>query len=133
MKSRILCTIRKAYWSKGQCDGSLRPDPHNSIACADSATNDLETNGDTNALVGWLQQPRERPRVKGGVSLMPGEVVSWSRNIPELVATEDRKEQEDEEPGITETAVRTSVTTGQSGAEEPQRRTEDRWPREAYS
>ncbi|KAJ1170167.1 hypothetical protein NDU88_002048 [Pleurodeles waltl] len=116
------------------CDGSLRPDPHNSIACADSATNDLETNGDTYALVGWLQQPRELPRVKGGVSLMPEkEVVSWSRNIPELLAKEDRTEQEDEEPGITESVVRTSVTTGQSGAEAPQRRTEDRWPRGAYS
>ncbi|KAJ1182031.1 hypothetical protein NDU88_007228 [Pleurodeles waltl] len=80
------------------------------------------------------KQPRELPRVKGGVSLMPEkEVVSWSQNIPELVATEDRKEQEDEEPGITETAVRMSVTTGPSGAEEPQRRTEDRWPRGAYS
>ncbi|KAJ1105371.1 hypothetical protein NDU88_002778 [Pleurodeles waltl] len=43
---------------------------------------------------------------------MPGrEVVSWSRNIPELVAIEDRKEQEDGEPGITETAVRTSLFT----------------------
>ncbi|KAJ1188473.1 hypothetical protein NDU88_005234 [Pleurodeles waltl] len=115
------------------CDGSLRSDPHNSIACADSATNDVETNGDTDALVGWLQQPQERTRVKGGVSLMTEEVVSCSRNIPELVATEDRKEQEDEEPGITKTAVRTSVTTGQSGAEEPQRRPEDRWPRGAYS
>ncbi|KAJ1157659.1 hypothetical protein NDU88_010363 [Pleurodeles waltl] len=80
------------------------------------------------------EQPWELPRVKSGVSLMPErEVVSWSRNIPELVATEDRKEQEDEEPGITETAVRTSVMTGPSGAEEPQRRTEDRWPRGAYS
>ncbi|KAJ1184057.1 hypothetical protein NDU88_000867 [Pleurodeles waltl] len=121
-------------WHVCACDGSLRPDPHNSIACADSATNDLETIGDTDALVGWLQQPRELPQVKGGVSLMPErEVMSWSRNIPELVATEDRKEQEDEEPGIAETAVRTSVTTGPSGAEEPQRRTEDRWPRGAYS
>ncbi|KAJ1120690.1 hypothetical protein NDU88_008852 [Pleurodeles waltl] len=84
----------------------------------------------------WMfcEQPRELPRVKGGVSLMPEkEVVSWSRNILELVATEDRKEQEDEEPSITETAVRTNVTTGQSGAEEPLRRTEDRWPRGAYS
>ncbi|KAJ1081401.1 hypothetical protein NDU88_001583 [Pleurodeles waltl] len=111
-----------------------RSDSHNSIACDDSATNDRETIGDTDALVGWLQRPRELPRVKGGVSLMPErEVVSWSRNIPELVATEDRKEQEDEDPGITETAVRTSVTTGPSGAEEPQRRTEDRWPQGAYS
>ncbi|KAJ1161922.1 hypothetical protein NDU88_002402 [Pleurodeles waltl] len=46
------------------------------------------------------------------------EVVSWSRDLPELVATEDRKEQEDEEPGIAETTVRTSVTTGPSGAED---------------
>ncbi|KAJ1200273.1 hypothetical protein NDU88_004098 [Pleurodeles waltl] len=51
-------------------------------------------------------------------------VVSWSQNIPEPVATEERKEwkeQEDEEPGITETTGRTSVFTGQSGAEGPQR------------
>ncbi|KAJ1136212.1 hypothetical protein NDU88_002629 [Pleurodeles waltl] len=116
------------------CDGSLRPDPPNSIACAASATTDLEANGDTEALVGWLQQPRELLRVKGGVSLLPKrEIVSWSRKIPELLATEDQTDREDAEPGVTETAVRTSVTTGQSGAEEPQRRTEDRWPRGAYA
>ncbi|KAJ1127103.1 hypothetical protein NDU88_005507 [Pleurodeles waltl] len=116
------------------CDGLLRPDPQNSIACAASATSDLEANGDTDALVGWLQQPRELPRVKGGVSLLPeGEVVSWSRNIPELLATEEWTDREDAEPGVTETAVRTSVTTGQSGVEEPQRRTEDRWPRGDYA
>ncbi|KAJ1167370.1 hypothetical protein NDU88_007762 [Pleurodeles waltl] len=118
------------------CDGSLRPDPHNSIACADSATNDLETNGDSDTLVGWLPQSRERPQVKSGVSLMSGCVRSWSRNILEPVVTEERqewKEQEDEEPGNTETAGRTSVIAGQSGAEGPQRGTEDRWPRGAYS
>ncbi|KAJ1126856.1 hypothetical protein NDU88_005262 [Pleurodeles waltl] len=62
-------------------------------------------------------------------------VVSWSRDIPEPVAEERKewKEQEDEEPGITETGDRTSVITGQSGAEGPQRGTEDRWPRGAYS
>ncbi|KAJ1201302.1 hypothetical protein NDU88_005115 [Pleurodeles waltl] len=87
-------------------------------------------------LVGWLQQSRERPQVKSGVSLMSKEVVSWSRNILEPVATEERKEwkeQEDEEPGFTETADRTSVITGRSETEGPQQRTEDRWPRGAYS
>ncbi|KAJ1158587.1 hypothetical protein NDU88_011275 [Pleurodeles waltl] len=118
------------------CDGSLRSDPHNSIACADSATHDLERNGDSNALIGWLPQSRERPQVKSGVSLGSGGVGSWSRNILEPVATDERKEsekQEDEEPGNTETAGRTGVITGQSGAEGSQRGTEDRWPRGAYS
>ncbi|KAJ1143119.1 hypothetical protein NDU88_009430 [Pleurodeles waltl] len=113
---------------------SAPPDPHNSIACAASATTDPEATGDTDALVGWWQQPRELPQVKGGVSLLPGkEVVGWSRKIPELLATEDQTDREDAEPGVTETAVRTSVTTGQSGVEKPQRRTEDRWPRGAYA
>ncbi|KAJ1123945.1 hypothetical protein NDU88_002412 [Pleurodeles waltl] len=65
--------------------------------------------------------------VKSGASVMPGEVVSWSASIPELVAKE---EQEDEEPGIEETAGR---KTEQAGTEEPRRRPEDRWPRGAYS
>ncbi|KAJ1210030.1 hypothetical protein NDU88_005398 [Pleurodeles waltl] len=118
------------------CDGSLRCDPHNSIACADSATNDLEMNGDSDALIGWLPQSRERPQVKSGVSLMSGGVGSWSRNILESVATEERKEskeQEDEEPGNKETAGRTGVIMGQSGAEGSQRGTEDCWPQGAYS
>ncbi|KAJ1088097.1 hypothetical protein NDU88_001256 [Pleurodeles waltl] len=120
--------------TKCPCDGSLRSDPHNSIACAASATTDPEATGDTDALVGWWQKPRELPQVKGGVSLLPErEVVGWSRKIPELLALEDQTDREDAEPGVTETAVRTSVKTGQSGAEKPQRRTEDRWPRGAYA
>ncbi|KAJ1161308.1 hypothetical protein NDU88_001795 [Pleurodeles waltl] len=116
------------------CDGSLRPDPHSSIACAASATPDLEANGVTDALVGWRQQPRELLQVKGGVSLLPeGDVVSWSRKIPELLAKEDQTDREDAEPGVTATAIRTGVTKGQSGAEEPQKRTEDRRPRGAYA
>ncbi|KAJ1163004.1 hypothetical protein NDU88_003467 [Pleurodeles waltl] len=107
------------------CDGSLRSDPHTSIACAVSATDDLVTTTDSDAVVGWLQQPRDRLRVKRGVSVMPREVASWSANIPELVTTEEQ-----EEPGIEETAGR---TTEQAGAEESRRRPEDRWPRGAYS
>ncbi|KAJ1203550.1 hypothetical protein NDU88_007335 [Pleurodeles waltl] len=64
---------------------------------------------------------------------MSEDVRSWSRNILGPVVTEERqewKEQEDEEAGNTETAGRTSVIAEQSGAEEPQRRTEDRWPGE---
>ncbi|KAJ1192678.1 hypothetical protein NDU88_001984 [Pleurodeles waltl] len=80
---------------------------------------------DSDAVVGWLQQPQDRLRVKSGVSVMPKEVASWSANIPELVTTEEQ-----EEPGIEETAGR---TTEQAGAEEPRRRPEDRWPRGAYS
>ncbi|KAJ1186668.1 hypothetical protein NDU88_003449 [Pleurodeles waltl] len=53
------------------------------------------------------------------------EVVRRSRNIPALLNTEDRTDREDAEQGTTETAGRPSVTTGQSGAEEPQRRTGD--------
>ncbi|KAJ1108734.1 hypothetical protein NDU88_006104 [Pleurodeles waltl] len=117
---------RKRPAARG-CDGSLRSDPHTSLACAVSATNDLVNTTDSDALVGWLQQPRDRPRVKSGASVMPKEMVSWSARIPELVAKE---EQEDEEPGIEETAGR---KTEQAGAEEPRRRPEDRWPRGAYS
>ncbi|KAJ1207311.1 hypothetical protein NDU88_002702 [Pleurodeles waltl] len=92
-----------------------RPDPHNSIACADSATNDLETNGDSDALVGWLPLSREQPQVKSGDSLMSENVRSWSRNILGPVVTEERqewKEQEDVEAGNTETAGRNECDCG---------------------
>ncbi|KAJ1186795.1 hypothetical protein NDU88_003575 [Pleurodeles waltl] len=105
------------------CDGSLRSDPHSSIACADSTSFDLERNGDSTAVIGRLPQSRDQPQVKSGVSLVQKENRSWSRNILEPVSTEEWKEsekQEDGKPGTTKTAGRTGVITGQSGAEDPQ-------------
>ncbi|KAJ1118291.1 hypothetical protein NDU88_006486 [Pleurodeles waltl] len=107
---------------------------YNSLACADTATLHLEANGETGALVGRLPLPRELTWIKRGIPPFPGEeVVSGSWNTPELVKSEDWTDREDAEQGVTETAVRTSVTTGQSGAEESQRITEDRWPWGAYA
>ncbi|KAJ1170048.1 hypothetical protein NDU88_001929 [Pleurodeles waltl] len=117
------------------CDGSLRADPHSSIACADPTSFDLERNGDSAALIGCLLQSRDRPQVKSGVSLVQKRDGSWSRNSLEPVATEEWKKsekQEDGETGNTEATGQTSALTGQTGAEDPQRGTEDRWPRGAY-
>ncbi|KAJ1179836.1 hypothetical protein NDU88_005069 [Pleurodeles waltl] len=119
-------------WS---CDGSLRADPHNSIACADPTSFDLERNGDSTALIGCLPKWRGRPQVKSGVSLVQKDNGSWSRNSVEPVATEEWKEsekQEDGETGNTEATGQTSALTGQTGAEDPQRGMEDRWLRGAY-
>ncbi|KAJ1189578.1 hypothetical protein NDU88_006322 [Pleurodeles waltl] len=109
------------------CDGSLRSDPHTSLTCADSATNDLVNTSDSDALIGRLQQPRDQLRVKSGASVMPEEVVSGSASIRDLVTKE---EQEDEEHGIEEEDGR---KTEPAGAEEPQRKPGDRWPRGACS
>ncbi|KAJ1203577.1 hypothetical protein NDU88_007362 [Pleurodeles waltl] len=116
------------------CDGSLRSDPHNSHARADTAALNPEADRETDSLVGWLQPPRDLTRVKREIPPFPEEeVVSWSRNTPDLVKTEDWTDQEDVERGATDTAFRTSVTTGQSGSEESHGITEDCWPRGAYA
>ncbi|KAJ1117486.1 hypothetical protein NDU88_005686 [Pleurodeles waltl] len=94
----------------------------------------LEANGETGTLVGQLPPPRELTWIKREIPPFPGEeVVSGSWNNPELVKSEDGTDREDAEQGVMETAVRTSVTTEQSGAEESQRVTEVRWPRGAYA
>ncbi|KAJ1208019.1 hypothetical protein NDU88_003409 [Pleurodeles waltl] len=129
----LKCDMPRCFLQSA-CDGSLRPDPHNSLACADTATLHLEANGETGALVGRLPPPRELTWIKREIPPFPGkEVVSGSWNNLELVKSEDWTDREDAEQGVTETAVRTSVTTGQSGVEESQRVTKDRWPRRAYA
>ncbi|KAJ1205663.1 hypothetical protein NDU88_001091 [Pleurodeles waltl] len=89
-----------------------------------------EADRETDFLIGRLQPPRYLTWVKTGIPPFPEEeVVSWSRNTPELVNAEDWTDREDAERGATETAFWTSVTAVHSGAEESRGITEDRWPR----